>query len=127
MLERARRRAARLGLTQIELAEGDVQSIPVEAGSVDLFLSYWGRHCFPDPVRAVAEMARCLRPGGRVVGSMITRGRTLRHRLLVQPGRGGFGLGGTVDDLRTWLEDCRLQQMMVESSGLFGYFQAVKP
>jgi ubiquinone/menaquinone biosynthesis C-methylase UbiE len=127
MLERARRRAARLGLTQIELAEGDVQSIPVEAGSVDLFLSYWGLHCFPDPVRAVAEMARCLRPGGRVVGSMITCGRTLRHRLLVQPGRGGFGPGGTVDDLRTWLEDCRLQQMMVESSGLFGYFQAVKP
>jgi ubiquinone/menaquinone biosynthesis C-methylase UbiE len=126
MLERGRRRASRLGLAQVEPAEGDAQSIPVEAGTVDLFLSYWGLHCFPEPARAVAEIARCLSPGGRVVGSMITRGRSLRHRLLVQPGRGGFGPGGTVDDLRSWLEDARLKQITVESSGLFGYFQAVK-
>jgi SAM-dependent methyltransferase len=126
MLERARRRAARLDLDQIELAEGDAQSIPVEAGSVDLFLSYWGLHCFPDPARAVAEMARCLSPGNRVVGSMITRGRSARHRLLVRPGRGGFGPGGTVDDLRAWLEDAGLEQVIVDRSGLFGYFQAVK-
>jgi ubiquinone/menaquinone biosynthesis C-methylase UbiE len=126
MLELARRRAAQLGLEQIEFVEGDAQLIPVEEGSVDLFLSYWGLHCFPDPAQAVAEMARCLCPGGRVVGSMITRGHTARHRLLVHPGRGGFGPGGTVDDLRRWLDDARLQDMTVETSGLFAYFQAVK-
>jgi ubiquinone/menaquinone biosynthesis C-methylase UbiE len=40
MLERARRRATRLGLGQIELVEGDTESIPVEAAGVELFLSY---------------------------------------------------------------------------------------
>jgi ubiquinone/menaquinone biosynthesis C-methylase UbiE len=127
MLERARRRAARLRLGQVELVEGDAQAIPVDAGSADLFLSYWGLHCYPDPAQAVAETARCLRPGGRLVGSMITRGRSLRHRLLVHPGRGGFGPGGTVEDLRRWLADARLEDMAVESSGLFAYFRAVKP
>jgi ubiquinone/menaquinone biosynthesis C-methylase UbiE len=127
MLERARRRAAELGLAQIEFLEGDAQSIPIEAGSVDLFLSYWGLHCFPDPAQAVAEIARCVVPGGRVVGSMIVGGRSPRQRLLVQPGRGGFGPGGGMDDLRRWLDKARFQDITVESSGLFAYFQAVKP
>jgi ubiquinone/menaquinone biosynthesis C-methylase UbiE len=126
MLELARRRAAGLRLGQIEFVEGDAESIPVEEGSVDLFLSYWGLHCFPDPAQAVAEISRCLRAGGRVVGGMITRGHTARHRLLVHPGLGGFGPGGTADDLGRWLEDSRFQDLTVEKSGLFAYFQAVK-
>jgi ubiquinone/menaquinone biosynthesis C-methylase UbiE len=126
MLELARRRAVQKGLGQIEFVEGDAQAIPVEDGSVDLFLSYWGLHCFPDPARAVAETARCLCPGGRLVGSMITRGHTGRHRLLVRPGVGGFGPAGTADDLQRWLGDARLRDVSVETSGLFAYFQAVK-
>lgn len=127
MLERARKRAGELGLAQIEFLEGDAQALPVEDGSVDLFLSYFGLHCVPDPRGAVAEITRCLRPGGRVVGSMITRGPTLRHRLLVRPGRGGFGAGGTVDELREWLKSAGLRDATVEASGLLAYFQAGKP
>src|SRR5947209_3846028 len=74
-----------------------------------------------------ADVGRCLRPGGRAVGSMITRGRTARHRLLVRPGFGGFGPGGTVDDLRGWLERVGLEQVRLEVSGLFAYFEAAKP
>jgi SAM-dependent methyltransferase len=127
MLERARRRAHALGLAQIELVEGDAESVPLEDGSVDLFLSYFGLHCFPDPEAAAAEIARCLRPGGRVVGSLITRGGSLRHRLLVRPGRGGFGPSGTVDDLRRWLGETGFAEAAVQNSGLFAYFNAVKP
>jgi SAM-dependent methyltransferase len=126
MLERARRRAARLGLGQIEFVEGDAGSVPVEDATTDLFLSYWGLHCFPHPAGALAEAARCLGPGGLLVGGMITRGATVRHRLLVRPGRGGFGPGGTVEDLRCWLEDAGLQNVTVEATGLFAYFRAVK-
>jgi hypothetical protein len=57
---------------------------------------------------------------------MIIRGRSWRHRLLVRPGRGGFGRGGTAEDLRRWLVDARLEDMTVESSRLFAYFEAVK-
>jgi SAM-dependent methyltransferase len=127
MLERARRHASDLGLNQIELVEGDALSVPVGDASVDLFLSYFGLHCFPDPGEAVTEMARCLRPGGRVVGGMITRGRTARHRLLVRPGRGGFGPGGTVEDLERWLESAGFGKVTVNASGLFAYFNAERP
>jgi SAM-dependent methyltransferase len=126
ILERAPGRATRLGLTRIELVEGDAKSIPVQDASVDLFLSYWGLHCFPDPAQALTEAARCLRLGGRLVGCMITRGQSWRHRLLVYPGRGGFGPGGTVEDLRRWLVDARLEDVTVDSSGLFAYFEAAK-
>ena len=127
MLELARRRARELKLAQVEFVEGDAQSLPVEDGGVDLFLSYFGLHCFPDPRAALAEVARVLRPGGRVVGGMITRGHTLRHRLLVRPGRGGFGPGGTVHDLREWLAGAGLCDAAVEDSGLLAYFDARKP
>jgi SAM-dependent methyltransferase len=124
MLERARRRASDLGLTQVELVEGDALSVPVEDASVDLFLSYFGLHCFADPELAVTEMARCLRSGGRVVGGMITRGRSARHRLLVRPGHGVFGPGGSAEDLRRWLDDAGLGKATVNASGLLAYFSA---
>jgi SAM-dependent methyltransferase len=127
MLERARRRANELGLRGVEFLEGDAQAVPVEDGGADLFLSYWGLHCFPDPGAAVAEIARCLRPGGPVIGSMITLGGSVRHRLLVRPGNGGFGPGGTADDLRRWLADSGLGEPMVHESGLFAYFRATGP
>jgi len=124
MLERARKRAADRGLDQIEFVEADAQALPVEEESVDLALSYWGLHCYADPAAAVGEIARCLRAGGRVVGSMICRGEGPRQRLLVRPGRGLFGPTGTVDDLKQWLEDAGLLLEALTSSGPFAYFTA---
>ena len=39
------------GSSGIELVESRAEDLPLEAGSADLFLSYWGLHCFPDPRR----------------------------------------------------------------------------
>ena len=124
MLERARQRARAFGLDQIELVEGDAERIPLENGSVDLFLSYWGLHCMPHPEAAVREIARCLRRGGRVVGAMICRGPSLRQRLFLRPGTGGFGPGGSVDDLARWLVAAGLTKTRLEVSGAFAYFEA---
>jgi SAM-dependent methyltransferase len=49
MLERARRQAGRLGLRQVELGEADAEALPLEDATADLFLSYFGLHCFPHP------------------------------------------------------------------------------
>jgi hypothetical protein len=57
---------------------------------------------------------------------MITRGPSLRHRLLVHRGRGGFGRVGTTEDLRHWAEHAGLDAT-VETSGLFAYFSAARP
>jgi SAM-dependent methyltransferase len=124
MLARAGERARKLGLQQIELAQGDAIEIPVDDGSVDLFLSWWGLHCLPDPEAAVHEAARCLRRGGRMVGGMICRGTRVRQRLLVRPGRGLFGPGGTTDDLAAWIERAGLRRERLCTSGPFAYFEA---
>jgi ubiquinone/menaquinone biosynthesis C-methylase UbiE len=124
MLERARRRAHSLGLDQIEFVEADAERIPLESGSVDLFLSYWGLHCMPHPDAAVREIARCLRRGGRLIGAMICRGPSLRQRLFLRPGTGAYGPSGTVDDLARWLTAAGLTQTRLKVSGAFAYFEA---
>jgi SAM-dependent methyltransferase len=124
MLERARAAAARHELTQIEFVLADATAVPVATGSADLFLSHFGLHCYPDPTAAIREAARCLRPGGRLEGGMIALGTRRRQRLLVHPGRGGFGPTGTAAELREWLEESDLVPHRVEESGCFVYFSA---
>jgi SAM-dependent methyltransferase len=125
MLEAARSRARSLGLDQIAFVEGDAERMPIEDGSVDLFLSYWGLHCMPHPDAAIREIARCLRGGGRLIGAMICRGPSLRQRLFMRPGTGAFGPGGTADDLARWLAAAGLAQTRLEVSGSFAFFEAL--
>ena len=124
MLDRARIAAKRRRLDTIELVRADATAIPVESGAADLFLSHFGLHCFSDPEAAVEEAARCLRTGGRLEGSMIVRGPRMRQRLLVRPGVGGFGPGGTVADVSRWLDRAGFRQQRLEESGCFAYFSA---
>ena len=126
MLERARRRVARRGLNQVELVEAEPDAIPVADATVDLFVSLFGLHWHPRPREAVREIGRCLRPGGRVVGAMVCNGTTLRQRLIVHPGTGGFGPTGTAADLRAWLGEAGLSACEIRLSGPFAYFRATR-
>lgn len=127
MLKRARRRSRVLGLPQVRLAKADAESLPVEDAIADLFVSYFGLHCFAHPDAAVGEIARCLAPGGRVVGSAIVEGDRPLDRLRVRPGKGAYGPVGARADVGRWLADAGLQAVEVEQRGVFAYFGAVKP
>ena len=124
MVERTRRSAVAAGLCHVEVVEGDATNIPLDAGAADLFLSHFGLHCFDDPRAALAEAARCLRPGGRLVGSAIVPAPTLRSRLIVRPHRGGFGRLASADEIRSWLGETGFESAAVEQRGLFAYFSA---
>lgn len=127
MLRRARRRADARGLGDTEWVEADAARLPLADESADLFLSYWGLHCFAEPERAVREAARVLKPGGRLVGATFVRGSGLRQRLLVRPGRGAWGDVGTDADLHRWLRDAELADRRLRTSGPMAYFEATKP
>lgn len=66
MLQIARRRAAELG-RNLELREGDAHDLPFDDESFDSVVATYSLCNIPDPSRAVAEMRRVLRPGGRLV------------------------------------------------------------
>jgi ubiquinone/menaquinone biosynthesis C-methylase UbiE len=124
MLRRARKRAARRGLREIEFIESKAETLPLEDASADLFLSFWGLHCFPDPFAAVAEIGRVLKPGGRLVGASFVRGPSLRQRLTLRPHKGDFGPMGTEADLLGWLSAANLELTKKGRSGLYMFFEA---
>ena len=124
MLERAGRRARRLGLARVTLTVAEADALPVEEGAAELFLSYFGLHCFPDPAAAIREAARCLRSGGRLVGTTIVRGQRRLDRLRVRPGTGAFGPVGDDADLGRWLADAGFGGVEIERDGVFAMFRA---
>jgi arsenite methyltransferase len=66
MLERARQSASEMGLHNIELHEGLIESLPLEDESVDVVISNGVIDLVPDKDTVFAEIDRVLRPGGRL-------------------------------------------------------------
>jgi len=62
--------AARLRLgsaPNVDLRQGELESLPIEAGGLDAAMLSLVLHYSPAPGRALTEVARVLRPGGRVL------------------------------------------------------------
>src|SRR5215207_3914338 len=66
MLQGARQRVVVAGLDDIELLHADAQTHEFAAGSFDAVISRFGLMFFDDPTSAFGNLARALRPGGRL-------------------------------------------------------------
>ncbi|MFF3288417.1 class I SAM-dependent methyltransferase [Streptomyces sp. NPDC003023] len=67
MLRFARQEAAREGLDSVRHEQADAQTCPFPEASFDVAISRAGAMFFSDPVAAFRNIARALRPGGRLV------------------------------------------------------------
>lgn len=67
MLDVARRLAADQGLANVRFEQGDAQIHPLGDAVYDVAISRSGTMFFGDPVAAFTNIARALRPGGRLV------------------------------------------------------------
>jgi len=66
MIERATALAAEVGLSNIEFREGFIEDLPVESDWADVVISNGVINLCPDKSGAYKEVARVLKPGGRM-------------------------------------------------------------
>ncbi len=112
MLAAARERLADRGIAGVELLEADAGSLPLATGSLDGAIAHMVLHYLPRPERAVREMARVVRPGGRIVlVDFLTHGFDWMREEL-----GMLWLGFDEAGVRTWLEGAGLSDLRIEST-----------
>jgi ubiquinone/menaquinone biosynthesis C-methylase UbiE len=124
MVEVARRRAAALGLTNVDARVLDAQDMDLAGDSVDGIVCRWGFMLMLDPAAALRECRRVLKDGGRLAFSVwagpeknpwvTTTGMTLMQ-LGHEPGNDPFGPGGMFS-----LSDHDTIRTMAEGAGFTG-------
>jgi len=66
MLDKSRRTADAMGLDHVEFREGLIEEMPVADGWADVVISNGVINLTPDKVATLREIARALKPGGRL-------------------------------------------------------------
>lgn len=64
MVEKAKMNAERLGYTNVEFRQGDIENMPVSANMADVIVSNCVLNLVPDKNKVFAEIFRVLKPGG---------------------------------------------------------------
>ena len=65
MLQAAKKRLH--GIDNVDLRRGDLESLPIDDARLDAAMLTLVLHHLPEPERALAEVARVVRPGGRAI------------------------------------------------------------
>jgi len=114
MIERARENIAAAGLSNVEVRKGIIEQLPVEDSSVDWVISNCVINLSPDKPKVFAEIARVLRPGGRMHVSDIVV-KDLPDWMREDPRLYNSCVGGAIgeDEYLAGLEDAGLAEVEV--------------
>jgi SAM-dependent methyltransferase len=105
MLTLARRHAERAGATNAEFVKGTIERIPLPEASVDVVISNCVIALSPDKPAVFAEIARVLRPGGRLGITDIVAGAPLTDAERAAHTAECLGGALTAEAYRTLLRD----------------------
>lgn len=94
----------------VELREGDMHAIDCPDAAFDLVLLMHALTYAEKPAKAIAEAARALRPGGRLLATCLAKHE---HRAVVEP-YGHLNLGFTEKELRKLAEKAGLEVRVCE-------------
>jgi SAM-dependent methyltransferase len=135
MLALARDNAAKAGATNVEFLQGYIEAIPLPAASVDVVISNCVINLSTDKPAVIAEIARVLRPGGRVGVSDVVADDHLSPADRAERGSYVGCIAGalTFAEYRAFLEDAGFAAIEIEGTheltdGMHGAIvRAVKP
>ena len=102
MIEQARLRLSGFSADQLKLSVGDATCLMVDDESYDAVFDFGILHHVPEWQRAVAEIHRVLRPGGRfffMEVATLARDRPLYRKLFDYPAENRFGKEGLINEL----------------------------
>ena len=120
MLEKARERIARKGITNVRLLEMDAANLAFPEGSFDIVYAPYLISVVPDPVRVAAEMSRVCRVGGRIIFLNHFRSPNFllsRIERLISPFTVHIGFKADLD-LPAFLAQAGLQPVSIEKVNL---------
>ncbi|MEX2011144.1 MAG: arsenite methyltransferase [Chloroflexota bacterium] len=135
MLDLARRNAAEAGASNVEFVKGTIESMPLAADSVDVVISNCVINLAADKGAVFGEIARVLRPGGRVGVSDVVAADELSVTERAERGSFAGCIAGALSfgEYRAGLEAVGLRDISIEPThsvgdGLFGAtVRATKP
>jgi SAM-dependent methyltransferase len=116
MLALARRNAAEAGTRNVHFLRGRIEEVPLPAGSVDVVISNCVVNLSTDKAAVLAEIARVLRPGGRLgISDVVAEDRLTPADRAERGGWVGCIAGAlSVGEVRAGLEAVGLEQVEVE-------------
>jgi len=118
MLALACRNAAEAGTTNVEFLKGHIEAIPLPAESIDVVISNCVVNLAADKPAAFAEIARVLRPGGRIGISDIVAEDSLSHEQRAERGSFAGCIAGalSISEFRDGLEAVGLTDVAITPS-----------
>jgi len=82
MIFKARKNASKGGYANVEFRLGEIEHMPVDAGTVDLVISNCVINLVPDKLQAFKETYRVLKPGGKISVSDIVLKKPLPDAIM---------------------------------------------
>ena len=92
MLDKARDRAARAGISNVSFEQGDITSMAIPTASYDMVLGLSILHLLKDRDAVIAKVFDILKPGGRFVSSTACIGDSMRWFGVIAPLGQALGL-----------------------------------
>jgi SAM-dependent methyltransferase len=96
MIALANRNLAKVGATNVEFRAGQIETLPVESGTVDVIISNCVINLSPDKDAVFREAFRVLRPGGRIQVSDMVWTRAMPQALAGDAAAWAECVGGAI-------------------------------